>query len=998
MARWVCCLILVLLSASAGDAAFFIRGDANFDGELDISDPQFTLYHLFLGEAAPPCPAAADANDDEEVDISDPIATLGFLFLGRPALPLPWPAPGPDPTPGLGCGLAEPLNLSCARSGPAVLLSWKLAEAYTAIEVRRDGRLIAALSGNATAYRDAPARGGSYLYGVRGVQGNASTGDVACRASGLPDNRPPALTLLSPAPGALVDGESATVRGRVSDDGKVAKVLVEGIDATPAGPPVLPFEFQAAVPLAPGLNLLRLEAVDEAGRTAFLELGIGRASVLLAGQAARGLLLDLTGQGGYGELEAILQPFLSQVPAALDGAVRGAVLYQNNFLGVDLRVIGNRVEVAGAVGLDLYPSAAGGGRIGMTVRLDQVKLFAEGRSDYGFLGTDGWNAVWTASQVTIDGAFALSPKPGGAGLEVASDGFTVGIGGSELTVSGFLDPFGIFDSLLNFLAGLFRGQIEAEVKRAVEQAADQEILPALADALSGLKIGADLGSVALDTRFAEAVESLEGLSVVFDATWRGKTRDPGFPVYPGSAARFAPPPPLPLEVPANHPVDATLSLSADTLNQALAEMTASGMLDAAVDLGGLESAVPLTVETLTALLGPRLGDLPGVAPDQPLGIRVQAAMPISLQLTGRPPGRAVVGPGESWRYAHGEPPAAWKAPGFDDGSWAEGPSGFGYSNAPAELRLVKTELAGMAGGAYLSLYLRKKFALVDPAIPRGLILRVLYDDGFAAYLNGQEVARVNLPGAPGTPVPSTAAATAAIEPAWIDIDLAPFRGLLRAGENTLALQGHNAGASSSDFILVPELLEPLPLPPGAFGSAPVEVAVDELVAALVADTARDGVGASDKDGRPDEVELFAYRLSFRLAASLILARGENGAPRIAFAMATDDGPDADPFPDALAEGAAGLSIGVARESVDLDDALLASLGELFLGALGPALGGALAGLELPSFELPRLSFDLNGDGAADARLDLQSATLAPLDTTGEGEPDWLCILTDLRKS
>jgi hypothetical protein len=88
------------------DRRAFIRGDANGDGTVDLSDPQFTLNNLFLGGPRPACPDAADANDDGKVQISDPIATLMFLFLGNPsALPAPHGAPGEDPTPddGLGC-------------------------------------------------------------------------------------------------------------------------------------------------------------------------------------------------------------------------------------------------------------------------------------------------------------------------------------------------------------------------------------------------------------------------------------------------------------------------------------------------------------------------------------------------------------------------------------------------------------------------------------------------------------------------------------------------------------------------------------------------------------------------------------------------------------------------------------------------------------------------------------------------------------------------------
>jgi hypothetical protein len=80
------------------DVAVFVRGDANGDAAVDISDAQRSLGYLFLGDAAPACYDAADANDDGLITISDAIYTLGYLFLGGPPLPPPFPEAGEDPT------------------------------------------------------------------------------------------------------------------------------------------------------------------------------------------------------------------------------------------------------------------------------------------------------------------------------------------------------------------------------------------------------------------------------------------------------------------------------------------------------------------------------------------------------------------------------------------------------------------------------------------------------------------------------------------------------------------------------------------------------------------------------------------------------------------------------------------------------------------------------------------------------------------------------------
>ena len=89
----------------------FHRGDADGDGQLDVSDAIFSLGFQFLGAAAPSCLDAADTNDDGRLDLSDAVSVLGFLFLGAPPPPAPGPPPQPcgpdsdpcDPADSLGC-------------------------------------------------------------------------------------------------------------------------------------------------------------------------------------------------------------------------------------------------------------------------------------------------------------------------------------------------------------------------------------------------------------------------------------------------------------------------------------------------------------------------------------------------------------------------------------------------------------------------------------------------------------------------------------------------------------------------------------------------------------------------------------------------------------------------------------------------------------------------------------------------------------------------------
>ncbi len=73
----------------------FIRGDANNDKNIDISDPIKTLFHLYGGLKID-CMDAADSNDDGNIDNSDAIYSLNFIFREGTTLPAPYPKEGYD--------------------------------------------------------------------------------------------------------------------------------------------------------------------------------------------------------------------------------------------------------------------------------------------------------------------------------------------------------------------------------------------------------------------------------------------------------------------------------------------------------------------------------------------------------------------------------------------------------------------------------------------------------------------------------------------------------------------------------------------------------------------------------------------------------------------------------------------------------------------------------------------------------------------------------------
>jgi hypothetical protein len=81
------------------DTTLFRRGDANVDGNTDLSDAVFILNYLFTGGPAPSCEKSADVDDDGVVEVTDAVRSLTHLFLGGAPPGRPFPDCGADPTP-----------------------------------------------------------------------------------------------------------------------------------------------------------------------------------------------------------------------------------------------------------------------------------------------------------------------------------------------------------------------------------------------------------------------------------------------------------------------------------------------------------------------------------------------------------------------------------------------------------------------------------------------------------------------------------------------------------------------------------------------------------------------------------------------------------------------------------------------------------------------------------------------------------------------------------
>ena len=173
---------------------------------------------------------------------------------------------------------------------------------------------------------------------------------------------------------------------------------------------------------------------------------------------------------------------------------------------------------------------------------------------------------------------------------------------------------------------------------------------------------------------------------------------------------------------------------------------------------------------------------------------------------------ALVSTGATVRYyvpASKDAGLHWTNLDFNDSEWDAGRTALGFG-APAEQEgnVVGTNPSDRMLGINATLWTRINFYISDPGFYDALVLRVRYEDGYVAYLNGTEVARKNFNGTPTWG--STAASDRPIEDSnsFESVNLNAFFSLLRPApeKNILAIHALNDDASNEDFLILPELV------------------------------------------------------------------------------------------------------------------------------------------------------------------------------------------------
>ncbi|WP_428306815.1 CotH kinase family protein [Lacipirellula sp.] len=150
--------------------------------------------------------------------------------------------------------------------------------------------------------------------------------------------------------------------------------------------------------------------------------------------------------------------------------------------------------------------------------------------------------------------------------------------------------------------------------------------------------------------------------------------------------------------------------------------------------------------------------------------------------------------------------ATWTSVGFNDAAFnIVGPTGLGYENNPGDAVNYVADIATTVPSGIGSLYVRMAFDLANFSGIHQLKLRMKYDDGFRAYLNGVEIAESNAPDVTRWDSQATAAHDDAQSKLYQEFDVSAAIPQLRLGQNVLAIHALNL-AAGSDMLLTPILV------------------------------------------------------------------------------------------------------------------------------------------------------------------------------------------------
>ncbi len=191
-------------------------------------------------------------------------------------------------------------------------------------------------------------------------------------------------------------------------------------------------------------------------------------------------------------------------------------------------------------------------------------------------------------------------------------------------------------------------------------------------------------------------------------------------------------------------------------------------------------------------------DYPEQFKDIAYGVGIEGETPVTFFSAGA---------AAKWHVPTG-PVANWTGTDFDDSAWNAGATGIGYDGLGGDYE----PLLGAGGNVRsemlsknATVYIRIPFEVADPTGISKLNLRLKWEDGFVAHLNGTEFHKESAPANPEWDSEATSSRSNEND-AITFFDYAVNEGGLVAGTNVLSIQGLNSSPGSSDVLFVPEFV------------------------------------------------------------------------------------------------------------------------------------------------------------------------------------------------
>ncbi len=162
-------------------------------------------------------------------------------------------------------------------------------------------------------------------------------------------------------------------------------------------------------------------------------------------------------------------------------------------------------------------------------------------------------------------------------------------------------------------------------------------------------------------------------------------------------------------------------------------------------------------------------------------------------------GNMLLNAGASWNYLDNNTrPTNWETTSFNDGSWSSGNTPAGYGTIDGASLATTVSYGPSSSSKYTTTYFRTTFNATTTTYAGGLDFDLLHDDGVVIYLNGTEVVRTNMPsGTIGHNTYASSAIGGTAEGDYTTYNVSSS--LLNVGTNTVAVEVHQANASSSDL-------------------------------------------------------------------------------------------------------------------------------------------------------------------------------------------------------